>query len=136
RGSASRPLRLASSAGHCCCFLQTDRRTHGAGLTSDPTHEDRVIWIGHHRLPPLAACEQPPGGGVHKSRSRLARWQAVESYLLRIRSLESNLGEEEFGTHFYDPVVLEGKIDTKIDALRAETKQGFAELRLEIHTAI
>src|SRR5882672_10619664 len=83
-------------------FLQTDSRTHGAGLISGPTHGDKAAGVGHPRLPPPAASGRPPSEGVHKSPSRLAFRQAVESYLLRIRPLLTlNLT-----LVFYDPVVL------------------------------
>ena len=60
-------------------------------LHPDCCERKGFLWdltgIGQHRSPPRAVCERPQGGGVHKSPSRLAFQQAVESYLLRIRPL-------------------------------------------------
>lgn len=56
-------------------------------------------------MPPPDACAQPLSGAVHKSHSRCARWQAVESYLLSIRPLGTSI-LSSIGGHFYDPVVL------------------------------
>jgi RNA-directed DNA polymerase len=62
---------------------------------------------GHHRLPLLAACGRPHGGGVHKSRSRLAYRQAVEPSPSQDNGAIPQ-GDDPAGfTHsFYDPGVL------------------------------